>query len=519
VTQDRWRRLNELFHAALEQPEETRTSFIDAACDGDTALRDEVHSLLLYHDEATSFLEDSPLAASRPPPDAALGGLAPGTHVGQYRIVGKIGQGGMGVVYLADDTRLGRQVAIKALPPQFTLDDRRRERMRREARAAAVLTHPGIATVYALEEFDDHLYIVTEYVPGETLRDELARGRLPIPAVIDTAIDIARALSAAHDQGIVHRDLKPENVIRIPDGGIKILDFGLARFQSGIGLPDSASQLTEMGAILGTPAYMSPEQLRGWQVDRRSDLFSFGVLVYELASGVHPFAGGDPASTIARVLEAEPRELSSINRSVPAELEAVLVKCLRKNREDRYASTRDLLADLEDVRRAALSARSAGSRADAAAGAGTPLWWWQFHQVLVAILEYAMLYPLWHIRNWVGGRTGAVVFFGSLVVVSMAATLRLHLWFTSRHYRSELSDQRAQSEPWIRWPESAFGVLLLVAAFLIEDRHAGMAALLAAIAVGLMVSLAAIEPATTRAAFGRRPDGKTPRPGRDRDRA
>ena len=276
-----------------------------------------------------------------------------GQRLGHYQIRRLLGEGGMGIVYLADDTRLAREVALKAVRAQFADDPVRRARLEREAQAAAALTHPGIATVYALEEFDGRLFISSEYVAGETLRTELGRGPLSGTRLLETAIGIAQPLAAAHARGLVHRDLKPENVIRTPEGAIKILDFGLARLQDR----QSRDQaITTQGTLLGTPAYMSPEQIRATDVDFRSDLFSFGIVVYELATGVNPFAGGDPASTIARILEVEPARLaervpvSSANTAGLGALTRVVTTCLQKDRNARYQSTRELEAALDAAR-------------------------------------------------------------------------------------------------------------------------------------------------------------------------
>ena len=198
-------------------------------------------------------------------------------RIGHYLIRGVLGEGGMGVVYLAEDSRLGRTVALKAVAPQYVGDPARRERLRREARAAASLQHPGIATVFALEEIDDHLYIAGEYVPGETLRDELARGPLTPARAVETMLAIARALAVAHERGVIHRDLKPENLMRTPAGDMKILDFGLARVHDPV---STDATLSAEGSVLGTPAYMSPEQIRGKTVDGRADLFALGVVLY-----------------------------------------------------------------------------------------------------------------------------------------------------------------------------------------------------------------------------------------------
>ena len=309
---ERWHRLNQLFHAALEHDPTRRATFLDEACAGDPSLRAEVASLLAHHEQASGFIDTPAHAAATERAEVGSGESLVGRRLGQYVVTRKLGQGGMGVVYLADDTRLRRPVAIKALTREFTGDNQRRDRLRREAQAAAALSHPGIATVYALEEFDDNLYIVCEYVPGETLRAEVDNGAAAARALLNAAVEIARALVAAHEHGVIHRDLKPENVIRTKDGGIKVLDFGLARFQSTQRQAAlSSTRLTEPGTILGTPGYIAPEQLRGSNVDFRADMFSFGVMLYELAAGVHPFEGSGPASTIARSLRRSRRTLRS----------------------------------------------------------------------------------------------------------------------------------------------------------------------------------------------------------------
>jgi serine/threonine-protein kinase len=318
-------RLSDVVRRALEQEPARRAAFLDETCADDPDLRAEVESLLAAHEQASGLLDTASHGFAAVEPKGTSDESLVGRSLGQYRVIKRLGQGGMGVVYLADDTRLGRRVAIKALARQSTQDDQRRNRLRREARAAAALSHPGIATVYALEEFDGNLYIVCEYVPGGTLREELADGPLPLDSLLNTCVEIARALTAAHANGVVHRDLKPENVMRTEDGGIKILDFGLARFQ-GSQRPAvaSATRLTEPGTTLGTPGYMSPEQLLGSEVDFRADVFSFGVLVFELASGVHPFSGSSVTSMIARVLETEPADLAQLSRSCPGQSHLIL---------------------------------------------------------------------------------------------------------------------------------------------------------------------------------------------------
>ncbi len=362
---ERWRRINELFHAALERDSGSREAFIDEACASDPALRTEVLSLLQMH--------SGPGIIDRPAVEADPGLLLTGEddpligrRLGPYEVTGLLGRGGMGIVYLGQDTRLQRPVAIKALPPALTHNDQLRARLRREAMAAGALSHPGIATVFALEEFDGQLYVVQEYVPGRTLRAtmKIREGRLAVAEIVSMALDIARALAAAHAHGVLHRDLKPENVLHTPDGGIKVVDFGLARFEPGAAI-GGAETLTRPGALPGTPGYMAPEVLRGDPVDARADQFSFGVLLYELVAGEHPFEGTDDIATVARILETEPSGPGPARPECPEPLVRVITKCLAKAPRDRYRTTAELVAALEAVRDAVEAvATDAGAAAD-----------------------------------------------------------------------------------------------------------------------------------------------------------
>ncbi len=513
---DRWRKVTELFHGALEMPPDQRGGYLEAACKDDAALRQEVASLLAYHDRAATFLErPADLGASSV--DAPDGGSLVGRRLGQYTVLRRLGHGGMGIVYLAEDTRLGRMVALKALAPKHTLDERRRERLRREARAAAALTHPGIATIYALEEFDEHLYIASEYVPGETLRQEIARGALPLDLLIETGAQIARALASAHERGIIHRDLKPENVMRAPDGQIKILDFGLARFYgpaTGGGPPDA---LTDDGTILGTPAYMAPEQLRGWTADARADVFAFGVMMFELASGNHPFAGSTPASMIARTLEAEPPDLTKVAPSLPPAIAKLLHRCLAKDRDARPASMREVVRALEDAHRRTgeAAARATARRTRTPAGRGrrfTPRWWWQFHQVWVGAFYFLTLIPLWIIRSWTPRPWGVVVFVTMVAVAVLGGNLRWHLWFTSLYNADQLATQRARYRRAIAVCDVLVAGLMLGAAVAIVAEHVFWGSYLIAIGLAILFAAIVIEPATTSAAFVKPRSGRRKTP-------
>jgi predicted Ser/Thr protein kinase len=505
-----WRRVNDLFHRALEQPADARDAFLADSCGGDDELRREVASLLASHERASDFIEEPAETATSL--DESGHGAEPtlaGRQIGQYRIERVLGEGGMGVVYLAEDVRLGRTVALKALAARFTGDEGRRQRLRREARAAASLTHPGIATVYALEEFDGQIFIAGEYVPGETLREELARGPLSAVRALDTALNVARALAVAHDRGIVHRDLKPENIVRTGSGDVKILDFGLARFRDP---PPSLAHLTDDGMILGTPAYMSPEQIRGTAVDGRSDLFSLGIVLYELVTGIHPFAAADPASTIARILESEPARLADLapatrwNPGALGALEDLVTSCLRKAPELRFRSAHDLVDALEHAR-ASMAGSSGGVRVPprpAPAGQARARWWWQFHQAAAAMAYLALLVPLWIARAALGGRSGLLLFAAGLVTAMVAAVLRLHLWFLVRLDATGDDSRRNPTRLWIRWADVIFAAVLVIGgvALPLVTPHTALGLVLIASAVAVFLAFGVIEPETARAAFG-----------------
>ncbi len=289
--------------------------------------------------------------------------LAVGTHFNHYEVISPLGAGGMGEVWLAQDTRLKRRVALKLLPAQFTQDADRLRRFEQEAQAASALNHPNIITIYEIgaapaEQGGTH-FIATEYIDGATLREHLQRARLPLAAALDYAIQIAAALAAAHEAGIIHRDLKPENVMVRRDGIVKVLDFGLAKLteKSGEAAPGQAEVdkeaatlakvATDPGVVLGTPQYMSPEQARGQKADARADLFSLGVVLYEMLAGRPPFAGVNAIDVMAAILDREPPPL---DQQVPAELQRIVSKALRKDREQRYQTSKDLLLDLRDCR-------------------------------------------------------------------------------------------------------------------------------------------------------------------------
>jgi len=488
---DEWSEARELFDAALNRGPEDRDAFLDESCAGRPALRAEVASLLAAHDRAGDFLERPIVEAA---PDLLLDDRLDASVIGPYVLRQEIARGGMGVVYLADDTRLSRRVALKALPPGLGRDRALRERLRHEARAAAALSDPGIATVYALEEFGDELYIAGEYVPGPTLRTLLRAGPIPPAQVVDIAAQLARALAAAHAQGVVHGDIKPENIVRTAAGVVKVLDFGIARLDS------VSPSLTGGGHQPGTPAYMAPEQVRGETTDFRADLFSFGVVLYEVASGSNPFAADTPNASIARVLETDPQPLSSVVRDAPPRIDDIVQRCLNKDRKHRYSSTTELVAALESLQAEQLStaARSATRRLTSR----SPRWWWEFHQAAVSAAYVLMMYPMWRIRTWLPRPWGTAFLLATLACAAAATSVRLHLWFISRFYPSELAAQRPRARQWTVPSDVGIVAALATATAVLGVDHQAVAMLLLTVAVALAVASFVIEPSTTKATFG-----------------
>ncbi len=274
--------------------------------------------------------------------------------IAHYKVLQRLGAGGMGVVYLAQDTKLGRKVALKLLPAEFSSDEERLTRFQQEARAISALNHPNILTIYEIGLADIGHFIATEYVEGETLRQLLARSRPGIPMILDIAIQASEALAAAHEAGIVHRDIKPENIMIRRDGYVKVLDFGLAKpapkRDSGDEAPTFVGTDTNPGVIMGTVNYMSPEQGRGQRVDPRTDIFSLGIVLYELIAGRPPFQGATSSDTLAAILLREPPPLDNCAPGTPGELQQILARALAKNREDRYPSARELMSDLKALK-------------------------------------------------------------------------------------------------------------------------------------------------------------------------
>ncbi len=489
------RRIRQVYAAALQRDPEEWEAYLDHACADAPELRARVAALLAMH---ARDLLDTPTAATQPAPPGNGPGHAEGETIGPYIIRREVGRGGMGIVYLADDTRLSRRVALKALGSDAARDPGHRERLRREARAAATLCHPGIATVYAIEEIEGQLFIACEYVPGEPLRAMLKTGPLPVDQVVDIGVQLAKALSAAHTAGVIHRDIKPENIIRTPSGVVKVLDFGLAKIEA-------SPQLSQTGVIVGTPAYLSPEQALGRQVDFRTDLFSLGLVLYELASGTNPFAASTITATLARITEDAPVPLTRIRPDTIPELERIVEICLQKDPLARYSSTEELVADLTEVaaqlaERRRLSSPARGTRVPLPKRS-QPRWWWLFHQAVVSVVYVMMLYPAWIAHRWLPSPWGRPFFLVLMAVTAAATALRLHLWFMGSFFPDDVQAQQASSRLRTACCDVAFAACLLAAAFAIAANHPEFAVLLVAVSTSTLIAAFVIEPATARLAF------------------
>ena len=349
---ERWKQVNDLFQSAVERAPAERAAFLDEACRGDESLRREVGSLLTSHERSENFIE---LPAFEVAPELVTSertNTLVGKLIGHYRIESLVGVGGMGEVYLARDERLGRKAALKLLPDSLTTDETQLSRFKNEARTASSLNHPNILTVYEIGAEGNRQFIATEFIEGITLRVSIGRGRINPHTALEIAVQVASALAAAHEAGVVHRDIKPENIMLRPDGYVKVLDFGIAKLsEQRLASHDhtvetTAPLQTRPGLVLGTARYMSPEQARGQKVDVRTDIWSLGVVFYEMVGGSPPFRGDTPSDCIASILTTKPPPLSGVLADVPLKLESILQKALRKNSDERYHTIKEMLADL-----------------------------------------------------------------------------------------------------------------------------------------------------------------------------
>jgi serine/threonine protein kinase/tetratricopeptide (TPR) repeat protein len=354
MTKERWQLVERIYHAALERDGEARDAFLAQACAGDDDLHREVEGLIGHDDQDASFIESPAIdVAARILAEDRVNQME-GRRLGSYKILSRLGAGGMGEVYLGEDTSLGRRVAIKFLSPQSTGDEHARRRLIREAQAAASLDHPNICAIYETREQEGESFIVMQYVEGETLAERIKSKPLELRESLDIGVQVADALAEAHSRGIIHRDIKPQNIMITRRGQAKLMDFGLARVIRERSLIDCTAEpesvLSVPGLVIGTVPYMSPEQVRGEELDARSDVFSLGAVLYEMLSGRNPFQAESAGATMSSILTKEPAPLARYASDVPDEMQRIVRKALSKDKESRYQGITDLLIDLRELR-------------------------------------------------------------------------------------------------------------------------------------------------------------------------
>jgi serine/threonine protein kinase len=400
MTPERWQMVRGILQSVMELRPAERAAFLDSKCSGDASLRKDVDEYLSIEGKLDPDFLESPAAAQVDLPGRSFASasiLAAGTRLGNYELRALLGAGGMGQVYRARDVLLKREVAIKIIPHFYASDAARLHRFKQEAEATAVLNHPNILTIYQVGQHDETFYIVEELLEGETLRERLKAGPLPVRAATDYGVQIARGLAAAHECGIIHRDLKPENIFVTKDGRVKILDFGLAKLvehrrdhrADDEKTKSATTQWTEPGLALGTTAYMSPEQVRGKQVDHHSDIFAFGAVLYEMLTGRLAFAKETSAETMTAILNEDPPAPSQSGQNIPPGMQRVIQRCLEKQPAQRFQSASDLAFALE-----ALSESGSGPIV-AAAQRSLPLWLWAAAGILGALVT--LIYGWWRI--------------------------------------------------------------------------------------------------------------------------
>jgi serine/threonine protein kinase len=489
MTSGQWQRVRQVFENALEvEPADLDRWLLEQPIDA--SLRAEVASLLAHHSQAGSFLA-APLSEQVPALLDEEEPLTPGTVVGHYKIAREIGRGAMGRVYLAEDTHLGRPVALKALAPHLSGDPAHREGLRREARAAAGLTHPGICAVYALEECDGQLFIVSELIDGHTLRDEIAGAERPgADAIAATALELAEALACAHARGVTHRDFKPENVMRDRTGRLKVLDFGLARMVEPRMAPP-APTVTMAGAFFGTPAYMSPEQLNGERADARADVFAYGVVMYEYACGAHPFEAPTPIALVARVLESDARAIADRTRHIPATVAAIVDRCLLKLPDDRFTSAAEIVASLKAGDREA-TPRPAASRTAT---------WWVGHQLIVMAVYVAAATIAWSIKEAFPSSIVLSAFIALGICSAVAGILRAHLLFTAAVNPPHLKTERLRVQTTLVIIDMLIAGNLVVDGLQLATARPLWSVLTIGLAAGIALATMLMEPATAAAAW------------------
>jgi serine/threonine protein kinase len=413
---ERWRQIERLYQAALELEETGRAAFLGKACGGDDDLRRQVEAMLESDAKAGSFMESPAMQAAARILAGEQEAASPKSTVAHYRIVEKLGVGGMGVVYKALDTKLGRFVALKFLPEAIAHDPLARERFQREARVASALDHPNIRMIYEVGDDGGRPFIAMQCLEGETLKNRIDSKRLTVDELFDIAVQITDALDAAHAKGIIHRDIKPANIFITRHGKVKILDFGLAKVSGNFA---DAGDLTGSGIMMGTAAYMSPEQARGQELDVRTDLFSFGAVLYEMATGRQAFSGATTALIHEAILNRDPLPPSAINPALPAGFDPIVQKTLEKDRELRCQNAAELRADLKRLKRDSESGSSVGAFEAKPAGAplGRSKSWMRWAALVVVV---AALVIAWFVSRPTRGQAAIVErqltsSFGSMV--------------------------------------------------------------------------------------------------------
>jgi eukaryotic-like serine/threonine-protein kinase len=354
MKRERWQQVNDLFQSAIERAAEERPAFLKEACHGDERLRRAVERLIAFDDRAGNFIETPAFEVAPEFLTNDSASIRVGELIGHYRIESLIGVGGMGVVYLAWDERLGRKVALKLLPQSMVANEAQLGRLKREARTASALNHPNIVTIHDIGEVDSIHYVATEFIEGTTLRERMTKGPIPPTEAMDIAAQVASALCVAHRAGIVHRDIKPENIMLRPDGYVKVLDFGIAKLAQqetlGTTTVPRPQVATQQSMVLGTTRYMSPEQAMAQQVDARSDLWSLGVVLYEMLAGRTPFEGETATNVIAAIFDSDPQPLKYRVPIVPPALQSLVDRSLRKDPAERYQTAEEMLSELRAIK-------------------------------------------------------------------------------------------------------------------------------------------------------------------------
>ena len=449
--------------------------------------------------------------------------------VGRYRVEKELGRGGMGVVLQAYDTWLRRVVALKVLPPDTIHNPELSRRLATEARAASALNHPGIATVYDFVDQNDASFVVYEYVEGQTFRDKLSQGRFTTEEVLSAGVQLSDALLAAHSRGIIHRDIKPENIMWTPDdcfgGRVKILDFGLAKcnpWSVSAGeenVPETVSIVTTPGLVVGTMNYMAPEQLEGLAADARSDIYSLGLVLYEMATGANPFLGKTRASSIANVLKQEAPSLRQQNPAAPAELDRILLKCLRKVPQERYNSAGELLLDFRNVehRSAAVVGDPPEEVEPSLFGrffllfGATPYRRWEIMHLRMCLWSSFLVYLGWRFRVWTPNKWGFTVFAIELACVAVLLVLVSLPLYTGMFDPANLPVVVSRMAPWIRWFALVLALVTWLMAAMLTPSHSALAAFLAFCGTSGGAAVLVFKPAIDRAVVTSLASGKSDR--------